>query len=101
MSINQNLWCFSSLVDTSNSDSIGQFFEKEIFALSGINKTTMTILDFITAISNATKIQFFKGSYDNNGVLDVATVNDSTFPELIYEVNFSNFNVVINNISYL
>ena len=73
-------------------DSIGQFFEKEIFALSGINKTTMTILDFITAISNATKIQFFKGSYDNNGVLDVATVNGSTFPELIYEVNFSNFN---------
>ena len=73
-------------------DSLGQFFEKEIFALSGINKTTMTILDFITAISNATKIQFFKGSYDNNGVLDVATVNGSTFPELIYEVNFSNFN---------
>lgn len=73
-------------------DSIGQFFEKEIFALSGINKTTMTILDFIAAISNATKIQFFKGSYDNNGVLDVATVNGSTFPELIYEVNFSNFN---------
>lgn len=73
-------------------DSIGQFFEKEIFALSGINKTTMTILDFITAISNATKIQFFKGSYDNNGVLDVATVNGSAFPELIYEVNFSNFN---------
>ena len=73
-------------------DSIGQFFEKEIFALSGINKTTMTILDFITAISNATKIQFFKGSYDNNGVLDVAKVDSSTFPELIYEVNFSNFN---------
>ena len=73
-------------------DSLGQFFEKEIFALSGINKTTMTILDFITAISNATKIQFFKGSYDNNGVLDVAKVDSSTFPELIYEVNFSNFN---------
>ena len=73
-------------------DSLGQFFEKEIFALGGINKTTMTILDFITAISNATKIQFFKGSYDNNGVLDVATVDGSTFPELIYEVNFSNFN---------
>ena len=73
-------------------DSLGQFFEKEIFALSGINKTTMTILDFITAISNATKIQFFKGSYDNNGVLNVAKVDGSTFPELIYEVNFSNFN---------
>lgn len=73
-------------------DSLGQFFEKEIFALDGINKTTMTILGFITAISNATTIQFFKGSYDNNGVLDVATVDGSTFPELIYEVNFSNFN---------
>lgn len=73
-------------------DSLGQFFEKEIFALSGINKTTMTILDFITAISNATKIQFFKGSYDNDGVLDVAAVDVFTFPELIREVNFSNFN---------
>ena len=73
-------------------DSLGQFFEKEIFALGGINKTTMTILDFIDAISIATKIQFFKGSYDNNGVLNVAKVDGSTFPELIYEVNFSNFN---------
>lgn len=73
-------------------DSLGQFFEKEIFALNGINKTTMTILNFITAISNATKIQFFYGSYDNNGVLDVAAVDVSTFPELTYEVNFSNFN---------
>lgn len=73
-------------------DSLGQFFEKEIFALNGINKTTMTILDFITAISKATKIQFFYGSYDSNGVLDVAAVDVSTFPELIYEVNFSNFN---------
>lgn len=73
-------------------DSLGQFFEKEIFALNGINKTTMTILNFITAISTATKIQFFYGSYDNNGVLDVAAVDVNTFPELTYEVNFSNFN---------
>ena len=43
-------------------------------------------------ISNDTKIQFFYGSYDNNGVLDVAAVDVSTFPELTYEVNFSNFN---------
>lgn len=73
-------------------DSLGQFFEKEIFALNGINKTTMTILNFITAISTATKIQFFYGNYDNNGVLDVAAVDVNTFPELTYEVNFSNFN---------
>ena len=72
-------------------DSVSQLFEKEIFSLSNVNKTEMSILNFISAISVATKINFFKGVYDENGILDVEEINTSTFPELNYNVDFTNY----------
>ena len=78
-------------------DALGQFFEKEIFALTDTNNTTIekksiTILNFINAISQRTAIQFWVGTYDSDGRLEPNELNSATFPELTYEVDFTNFN---------
>lgn len=72
-------------------DSVGQLFEKEIFSLENVNKTNSSILSLISSISRATKIFFLKGIYDENGVLDHQEISYSNFPELDYNVNFTDF----------
>lgn len=72
-------------------DSIGQLLEKEIFSFENVNKTNSSILKLISAVSTATKISFFKGDYDENGVLDYELITETNFSKLKYDVDFTNF----------
>ena len=72
-------------------DSIGQLLEKEIFSFENVNKTNSSILNLISAVSTATKISFFKGDYDENGVLDYELITETNFSKLKYDVDFTNF----------
>lgn len=70
-------------------DSLGQILDREIFSFSGVSKDSQTINSLISQVGTATKISFYKGVYDDYGV--ITEENMSNFPELNYNVNFTNF----------